>query len=76
MCDPACEVFFGHPVHFEYFLLFYLAQYIPQIEDLEAMGILETLKKLSKTRDQFTAILDRQNNEECVLFETGNRLLN
>ena len=37
--------------------------------------MLDILKKSSKTRDQFTAISDLQNNEERVLFQAGNRIL-
>ena len=32
----------------------------------------EILQKSSKTRDQFRAISDLQNNEEHVLFQAGN----
>ena len=35
----------------------------------------EILKKSSKTRDQFTAFSDPQNNEERVLFQARNRQL-
>ena len=35
----------------------------------------EILKKSSRTGDQFTAISDLQNNEERVLFQSGNRQL-
>ena len=37
--------------------------------------MLEILKMSSKTGDRFTAVSDLQNNEECVLFQTGNRQL-
>ena len=34
--------------------------------------MLKILKKSSKTGDRFAAISDLQNNEERVLFQTGN----
>ena len=37
--------------------------------------MLEILKKSSKTGDRFLAVSDLQNNEERVLFQTGNRQL-
>ena len=38
--------------------------------------MLEILEKSSKTGDRFTAISNLQNNEERVLFQTGNKQLN
>ena len=35
----------------------------------------EILEKSSKTGDQFVAISDIPNNEECVSFQAGNRQL-
>ena len=46
-----------------------------QIKDFEEKGMPEILKKSSKTRVQFTAISDLQNNVEHVLFQVGNRQL-
>ena len=37
--------------------------------------MLGILKKSSQTEDRFTAILDLQNNEERILFQTWNRQL-
>ena len=45
------------------------------IKDFNEKGKPEILQKLSKTREQFTAISDLQNNEELVLFQAGNRQL-
>ena len=39
------------------------------------MGMLEILKKWSKTGDRFADILDLQSKSERVLFQNGNRLL-
>ena len=46
-----------------------------QIKDFEAKGILEILRKLSKTGDRFTAITDLQGKEERALFQSRNRQL-
>ena len=37
--------------------------------------MLEIVKKSSITGDQFTAISDRENNDESALFQAGNREL-
>ena len=39
------------------------------------MVCLKFYQKSSKTGDRFTTISDLQNNEECVLFQAGNRQL-